>query len=203
MEGSHHELPPLLRGPRCRIWDDTSSTPSPTNDGSTAASGRGEFTQRAIDREVWDKLDIFSIVLIHTNVEMHIPLITTPYTHAHEMWAALWRAFEGRHFVTLHALLNTALTLTYNDTEPLINHLNEFERLWLMLIERTLGADSTSSGAGSVLAWVNKLANNDEAKKTFLLMTMPQSYEGVVNDILANEKMDFKDVYQYLARASV
>lgn len=110
---------------------------------------------------------------------MHIPLITTPYTHAHEMWAALWRAFEGRHFVTLHALLNTALALTYNDTEPLINHLNEFERLWLMLIERTLGADSTSSGAGSVLAWVNKLANNDEAKKTFLLMKMPRAMRGL------------------------
>lgn len=96
------------------------------------------------------------------------------------------------------------LTLTYDDTEPLIKHLGEFERLWVMLIERKLGADPTSVGAGSVLAWaLKKLANNDEAKKTFLLMTLPQSYEGVVNDMLANEKMGFKDVYQYLARASV
>ncbi|KAH8146236.1 uncharacterized protein LAJ45_09678 [Morchella importuna] len=177
--------------------------PPPTpNDESAAA--RGKFTQRAIDREVWDKLDIFSIVFIHTNVEMHILLITTPYTHAHEMWAALCRTFEGRHFVTLHTLLKTVLTLTYDDTEPLIKHLGEFERLWVMLIERKLGADPTSVGAGSVLAWaLKKLANNDEAKKTFLLMTLPQSYEGVVNDMLANEKMGFKDVYQYLARASV
>lgn len=96
------------------------------------------------------------------------------------------------------------LTLTYNDTEPLVDHLGEFERLWSMLIERTLGADSTSSWAGSVLAWaLNKLANNDEAKKTFLLMTLPPSYGEFVNDMLANEKMGFKDVYQCLAEASV
>ncbi|KAH0602530.1 uncharacterized protein H6S33_008611 [Morchella sextelata] len=176
--------------------------PTPPNGGSTAA--RGQFTQRAINREVWDRLDTFSIVLIHTNVEPHIVPITTRYTHAHEMWAALCRTFEGRDFVTLHALLKTVLTLTYNDTEPLVDHLGEFERLWSMLIERTLGADSTSSWAGSVLAWaLNKLANNDEAKKTFLLMTLPPSYGEFVNDMLANEKMGFKDVYQCLAEASV
>ena len=99
--------------------------------------------------------------------------------NATQTWTTLADKFDYKNAVSLYSLIKAITTLTYNKKSSLSDHLSNFDNLWTRLKERTSAATSAEK-----LDFVLKgLADSDEAKGTFLLLSLPKNYDNIIDNL--------------------
>ena len=142
----------------------------------------------------WDRISNKALSFLVMNIDQSlIPLISS-CNNAAQAWTILADKFDRKNAVSLHSLIKAITTLTYDEKSSLSDHLSNFDNLWTRLKERTSSATSEER-----LDFVLKgLADSDEAKGTFLLLSLPKTYDNIVDNLQTKENLTYNDVYQRL-----
>jgi len=128
------------------------------------------------------------------NIDQGLIPIISSCGNAAEAWTALADKFDRKNAISLHTLIKAITTLTYDEKSSLSDHLSTFDNLWTRLKERTCAATSTQRLDFAL----KSLADSDEAKGAFLLLSLPKAYDNIVDNLQTKENLTYNDIYQRL-----
>ena len=115
--------------------------------------------------------------------------------NAAQAWTALADKFDCKNTVSLHSLIKAITTLTYDEKSPLSDHpSSSFDNLWAHLKERTSAATIEEQLDHAL----KSLADSDEAKGAFLLLSLLKTYNNIMDNLQTKENLTDNKVYQRL-----
>ena len=139
----------------------------------------------------WDRISNKALSFLVMNVDHSLIPAISSCENAAQAWTALADKFDRKNAISLHTLIKTITTLTYDEKSSLSDHLSTFDNLWVCLKERTSPATIDQR-----LDFAFKgLADSEEAKGTFLLLSLPKSYDNIVDNLQTKENLIYNNVY--------
>ena len=128
------------------------------------------------------------------NIDQSLIPVISSCENAAQAWTAIADKFDRKNAVSLHSLIKAITTLVYDDKSSLSDHLSTFDNLWARLRERTSAATTDER-----LDYALKgLADSDEAKGAFLLLSLPKTYDNIVDNLQTKPNLTYNEVYQRL-----
>lgn len=179
------------------VWNITSGAiprPSgPTPDASTLTSAQN----------AWDQLSFLARCFLDRHMSAKIQSDMFVHDTAPEMWKALMDSYLQRNSRSLMNCFNAIRSLQYSDTgtESFPDYLASFEKHWQDLLLRTYDADAQVLGLGTSLETALRVvALSDEAKREFLVASLPPSMMDFVVDLSERlgSELDYLRLYREL-----
>ena len=162
-----------------------------------------EPTEKEYQRE-WKRANYFCMLIICKNAEDEPHNKISLFKDAHQAYKALQSAYEGKTVTGLGTVVNEVMKITYDDRSTTIEeHINLYDKKWGFM-------RSTITGMGQLpeldedeklfRSGIRDLAASGKAKAEFLLMTLPNFYAPLVENLRLQQGFTYGDVTRNLIR---
>lgn len=165
------------------LWDVVSNTRSnPTISADTSSS------IPTADVSQWAEDDNKAMVMMMSAVHPNLVMLVTTSSSAHQAWTTLRNRF---HRDTAHSTIHKfrqLLSMEYEESEDLMQHLNVFHQMWTDLEHHcTLSTHELAKN-------LNAVFSSESIKGSFFLATLPETMNTVVNNLSTRDINKFTDI---------
>ena len=126
------------------------------------------------------------------------------FKDAHQGYKALQSAYEGKTVIDLGTVVNEVMKITYDDRSTTIEeHINHYDTKWGFMRSTITGMGQTpglDEDEKLFRSGIRDLAASGKAKAEFLLMTLPNFYAPLVENLRLQQGFTYGDVTHNLIR---
>ena len=128
-----------------------------------------------------------------------VPIIATHKTPS-AIWKALGDKFYRDNSTTFLSQLKTTFNLRYDESTPLSEYLTLFDTTWTRLQQRCANANETDKRKTPY--YLKGLMSDEQSKADFLLLSLPRSFDNIVDNLTTKDNLNYSDVYERLLATS-
>jgi len=138
--------------------------------------------------------DAKALAFLYLNVDVTLHKLLATCQTARQAWIALENRFDRQNITSYHALLKAITTLEYEPGSSIADHISTFDTLWQRLASRTNHNTIEESSSTSTTAVFSKLTASAEAKGNFFLLTLPKTFDNIIDNLQTKEGLTYDDI---------
>ena len=162
-----------------------------------------EPSEKEYQRE-WKRANYFCMLIMCKNADDEPHNKISLFKDAHQAYKALQSAYEGKTVTDLGTVVNEVMKITYDDRSTTIEeHINHYDKKWGFMRSTITGMGQTpglDEDEKLFRSGIRDLAASGKAKAEFLLMTLPNFYAPLVENLRLQQGFTCGDVTRNLIR---
>ncbi|KAH6606854.1 hypothetical protein Trco_006007 [Trichoderma cornu-damae] len=169
------------------LWDIVSNTrPRPVV--TANADAPDAATEQATAVAQWVKDDNTALVMIMSAVHPDIFTLFTASSSSHQAWESLKSRFNRDSAYSTILQFRHLMTMRYNESDDLIQHLNAFHQLWTSMEQRC------KTSQHELAKDLNAVFSSESVKGLFFLSTLPESMDTIIDNLSTGNVNWFYDI---------
>ncbi|KAI0991146.1 hypothetical protein K3495_g17041, partial [Podosphaera aphanis] len=138
--------------------------------------------------ETWNTANKLLRGYLVSAVDRSLRNMITSQPSAKDAWANIKARFDRETPATTLSLLRNIVDLKLQENQNVSDHFNDFSNAWDRLHQRSLTSSS------SVARAFRDVTSSDEVKGAFLLLSLPKSFDNIIDNLSTKDLVKFQDI---------